>query len=113
MSVTDEFGSEGLDEEDLLEEVEGDVWDGEELAGVRGGETDVGDGVGREVVGTEGEELGLRRWMDQFDGRDDDGDGEMGWEKRGKRTYRPAAKNDAFVPRFGGVRRDGMDGFGN
>lgn len=38
-----------------MEEVEGDVWDGEEVGGVQEREADVGDGEAGEVVGAEGE----------------------------------------------------------
>ena len=44
MSIADEAGSRGPEEEDLLQQVEGDGGDGEELAGVGDGEADVGDG---------------------------------------------------------------------
>ena len=60
MSVLDEARAGGPDEEDFLQEVEGDVRGGEELAGVGGGEADVGDGVVWQVVGAEGKELGLQ-----------------------------------------------------
>ena len=59
MRVADEVGARRPDEEDLLEEVKGDVRGGEELAGVGGGETDMGDGVVGEVMGAEREIFSL------------------------------------------------------
>lgn len=41
--------------EDGLEEIEGDVGDGEEVGSVEEGEADVGDGEPGEVVGAEGQ----------------------------------------------------------
>ena len=61
MRVLDEAGARGPEEEDFLEHVEGDVGDGEELASIEGGETNVGYGVIGEVLGTQGQVFNLSR----------------------------------------------------
>lgn len=71
-------------EDALLQDVEGDVGEGQELAGVGAGEADVRDGEGREVVRAKGEELGG-----------------------------PAAEDDALGPGLRGVGRDVLDGLGD
>ena len=57
-AFADEAGSDAGADERALQHVEGDVGDGEELAGVRDGEADVGDGEGWKVGAAEGEVFG-------------------------------------------------------
>ena len=60
VSVRDEAGAGGPDEEDSLEGVEGDGRGGEELPGVGCGKADVGDGEGGQVVRAEREVFDLK-----------------------------------------------------
>ena len=64
MGGADEGWAGGPHEEDFLQHVEGDGGDGQELRGVGGGEADVGDGEGGEVLGAEGQVFHLWREVD-------------------------------------------------
>ena len=59
--VAEEFGADEGGHEGFLEEVEGDVGGGEELAGVRDGEANMAHGEGGEVGVAEGDVFGLRK----------------------------------------------------
>ena len=80
LRIADEAGSEERQYEGLLQHIEGDVGNGEELAGVGYGEADMRYWKVGKVFRAEGEEL----------------DG-------------PATENEALGPRFEGVRRNGLN----
>ena len=105
MCVADEARAGG-GEEDFLQEVEGDGGEAEELAGVGGGEADVGDGVGGEVVGAEGKIFCLGGMVLVARNR-------IGLGSRRGEAYCPAAEYDTRVPRARRVWWNGVNGFGN
>lgn len=90
VGVADEARAGGPDEEDFLEGVEGDGGRGEELAGVGGGEADVGDGEGGEVVRAEGKVFDLGRASVPGLGRGPKGDKEV--------AYGPDTEYYALIP---------------
>ena len=62
MRILDEARAGRPDKEDFLEQVEGNIWGGEKLAGVGGGEANVGYGEVGEIVSAKREIFGLRGW---------------------------------------------------
>jgi hypothetical protein len=105
VGVADEARSGRPDEEDFLEGVEGDGRRGEELAGVGGGEADVGDGEAGEMVRAEGKVFDLGRGSVPGPGRG--GEGGKG------SAYSPNTEYYALIPGPARAWRYGSHGLAN